>query len=167
MKTPTPKWCRNSSLGLVTKAKGSQGRGPKRVWEWRLTLPSEFSFWELESRWTPKPSESDFRGLNTLYWGFLYIIGNLLKCICLKWACMTHLDICNISYGKKKGQELNWQFDSRPQKVENRPEFCACRWSATHRWKALNESYNFALNLIPIRGLDKKIWPHKVVRVQP
>jgi hypothetical protein len=30
----------------------------------------------------------------------------------LKWACMTHLGNENISYGQKKGQESNCQFDS-------------------------------------------------------
>jgi hypothetical protein len=29
---------------------------------------------------------------------------------------MTHLDICNTSYGKKKGRESNWQFDSDHKK---------------------------------------------------
>jgi hypothetical protein len=29
---------------------------------------------------------------------------------------MGHLNICNTSYGKKKGWESNWQFDSRPIK---------------------------------------------------
>jgi hypothetical protein len=33
------------------------------------------------------------------------------------------------------------QFDSRPLKVGNRLNPGACRWSATHHWKALNESY--------------------------
>jgi hypothetical protein len=79
---------------------------------------------------------------------------------------MTRLDICNTSYGKKKGQESNWQFDSRPQKFGNRHDFRACRWSAIHRWKALDKSYNFALNLIPIRGPSKKLWLRKVVGVQ-
>jgi hypothetical protein len=40
---------------------------------------------------------------------------------CLKWACMSHLDTSNISYGQKKGQDSNCQFDSRPLKVGNRP----------------------------------------------
>jgi len=75
---------------------------------------------------------------------------------------MSHLDIYNTSYGKKKGQELNWQFDSRPLKVVNRPDTSVCRWSVTHHWKALNERYKFALDLIPIRGLSKKLWTHKV-----
>jgi hypothetical protein len=34
---------------------------------------------------------------------------------------MTHLDIYNTSYGQKKGQESNWQFDSRPRKVVGLP----------------------------------------------
>ncbi len=100
--------CHNPSLELVTKAKRSQGHGPRRVWEWRLTLPSELSFWELEFRWSLEPSESDFTGQKTSHWGVLYIIGKILKCKCLKWARMTRLDIWNISYGKKKGRESNW-----------------------------------------------------------
>jgi hypothetical protein len=44
---------------------------------------------------------------------------------------MTHLDIYNTSYGKKKGRESNWQFDSRSQKVGNQPNPCACKWRAT------------------------------------
>jgi len=70
---------------------------------------------------------------------------------------MGHLDICSTSYGKKKGWESNWQFDSRPLKIGIRPDLGACRWIATHRWKALKESYNFALDLIPIGGLSKEL----------
>jgi hypothetical protein len=47
--------------------------------------------------------------------------GKVLKCRCPKWPRMCHLDICSPSYGQKKGQESNWQFDSRPLKVGNRP----------------------------------------------
>jgi hypothetical protein len=68
-------------------------------------------------------------------WEVFYIIGKLLKRRCLKWACMTHLDIWNISYGQKKGRKSNWQFDFRPLKVENQPDLLACRWHATHCWK--------------------------------
>jgi hypothetical protein len=80
-------------------------RGPwvcKKMWEWTLTLPNELPFWELESRWTPKTLGSDCKGQKPLPWGILYIIGNLLKCRYPKWAHMTHLDICNTSYGQKK-----------------------------------------------------------------
>jgi hypothetical protein len=104
-----------------------------RLWEWTFTFPSEFSFWELESLWSPEFSKNNGRGQNPLYWGFLYIIGKLLKCRCLKQDCMTHLDIWNTSYGQKKGQKSNWQFDSRPLKVRNWPDFLVCRWRATYR----------------------------------
>jgi hypothetical protein len=125
----------------------------KSVREWTLTLPSELPFWVLESQWIPTFSEGDFRGPNPLDWKVLYIIGKPLKLRCLKWARMTHLNMWNISYGQMKGQESNWQFDSRPLKVGNRPDFLVFRWSATYRWKPLNEGYNFASNLIPIGGL--------------
>jgi hypothetical protein len=79
---------------------------------------------------------------------------------------MGHLDICNTSYVQKKGQESNWQFNSRPLKVGNRPNLGVCRGSATHHWKALKESYNFALDLVPIEGLSKELWPCEVPGVQ-
>jgi hypothetical protein len=95
------------------------------VKEWTLTLPSELPLWELESGWTPKFSESDWMGQNSLEWGVIYIIGNLLEHKCLKWACMTHLDTSNKIYGPKKGRESKWQLDSQPLKVWNRLDFHA------------------------------------------
>jgi hypothetical protein len=70
---------------------------------------------------------------------------------------MSHLDIYSTSYGKKKGWESNWQFDSRPLKVKNRLDPGVFRWSATHHWKDLKESYKFVLDLNPIRGLSKEL----------
>ncbi len=67
---------------------------------------------------------------------------------------------------KKKGLESNWQFDSWPLKVGNRPNPGACRWSVIHRWKALKENYKFALDLVPIGVLSKELWPHKVFGIQ-
>jgi len=119
-----------------------------------------------ESSGTPETLEFDYRGQITLHWGVLYIIEKLSKCRCRKWARMGHLDICITRYDKKKGWESNWQFDSRPLKVKNRPDPDACRWSVTHRWKALKESYKFSLNLILIEGLSKELWPCKVLGVQ-
>jgi len=40
-----------------------------------------------------------------------------------------------------------------------------CRWCATYLWKALNESYNFALDLISIGCLGKKLWAPKIAGV--
>jgi hypothetical protein len=135
------------------------------VREWTLTLPKELPLWELESQWTLKFSESNCRGQNSLDWNVCYIIEKLLERTCLKWARMTHLDIWNTSYGPKKGRESNWQFDSRPLKVGNQPDFRPCKWRATYGWKALNEGYNFALDLISIGGLKRKLWAPKVARV--
>jgi hypothetical protein len=97
---------------------------------------------------------------------FLYCLKKVLKWRCSKWPRMSHLDICSTSYGWKKGRESNWQFDFRPLKVRNRPDPGVCRWNATHRWKALKESYKFASDLIPIRGLNKKLWMPEVLGVQ-
>jgi hypothetical protein len=58
----------------------------------------------LESFGTPKNLELDCRGQNTLNWGVLYIIGKVLKCKCPKWPRMSHLDIRNTSYSRKKNR---------------------------------------------------------------
>jgi hypothetical protein len=128
------------------------------------THPPEMGTWV--SVGTPETSEFDCRGQNTSHCDVFYIIRKILKRRCRKWACMNHLDICITSYGKKKGRESNWQFDSRPLKVGNRPDPGACRWSANHHWKALDKSYKFASNLIPIGGLNKELWFRKLTDVQ-
>ncbi len=119
------------------------------------THTPEMGTWESSE--TPKTLELDCRGQNTSPWGILHIIAKLSKCKCRKWPHINHLDICSTSYGRKKGQESNWQFDSRPLKVGNQPDPGVCRWSATHRWKVIKENYKFSLDLIPIRGLRKKV----------
>jgi len=81
----------------------------------------------LESSGTPKNSELNCRGQKTSHWGVIYINEKVLKCTCQKWPRMSHLDICSPSYGQKKGRESNWQFDSRPLKVRNRPLSDVCR----------------------------------------
>jgi hypothetical protein len=107
---------------------------------------------DLESSETPKKSELDCRGQNTSHWGVLYIDRKVLKCRCPKWPRISHLDIFSPSYGQKKGRESNWQFDSWPLKVGNRPLPDFCRRNAMRHWKAFEESYNFGLNLTPIGG---------------
>jgi hypothetical protein len=147
--------CHNPSFGLATKTKACKVAGQKgnpgvkeSVREWALTFPKELPLWELDSRWTPKCSKSDCKGQNPMARGNIYTIEKLLKRRYLKWACITHLDIWNTIYGQKKGWESNCQFDSRPLKVKNWPNFLACRWRATYHWKALNEGYNFISDLI-------------------
>jgi hypothetical protein len=110
-----------------------------------------------ESFETPESSEFDYEGQNSSPWRIFYIIGKLLNCRCPKWAGMTHLDIYNTSYDQKKGRESNWQFDSRPLKVKNRPNSLMFRWHAIRRWKALDEGYHFGLDLVLIGGLHQKL----------
>jgi hypothetical protein len=57
------------------------------------------------------------------------------------------------------------KFDSRPLKVENFPNCLAFRWCATYHWKAFNEGYKFALDLILIGCLHTKLWLLKFVGV--
>jgi hypothetical protein len=35
----------------------------------------------------------------------------------------------------------------------------------TNRWKVLNKGYNFASDIIPIRGLHAKLWAPKFVKI--
>jgi hypothetical protein len=112
---------------------------------------------DLESFGIPENSGDDLKGQISFHWCVLYVIKKISKCKCPKWPHMSHLDICNSSYGQKKGRESNWQFDSRPLKVENRPLPDVAWTSATWRWKALEENYNFGLDLTPIKGRSWEI----------
>jgi hypothetical protein len=119
-----------------------------------------------ESFETFENSEFDYKGQNILSWSVLYTIRKVLKCKCRNWPRMCHSDISSINYTPKKGQESNWQFDSRPLKVKNRPDLDVCRWSVTHHWKSLERSYKFALDLHSIVNLSKELWTPKVPRFQ-
>jgi hypothetical protein len=76
---------------------------------------------DLESSGTHENSELDCRGQNTSHWGVLCINGKVLKFRCPKCPRKSHLNIFSPSYGQKKVQESNWQFDSQPLKVRNQP----------------------------------------------
>ncbi len=74
----------------------------------KLTLPKV-------GTWSPPglpKTQSLIVGVKTPCIGVLYTVGKVLKCRCPTWPRMSHLDICSPSYGQKKGQESNWQFDS-------------------------------------------------------
>jgi hypothetical protein len=155
-------------LGLRPRQGVARLRAKRKTWESNHMLPGTQVNSHVGS-WSPKRTlkflECDCRGQNSLYWRIIYIIGKLLKCQCLKWARITHLDIWNTSYGQKKGRELKWQFDSQPLKVGNQPDFLACKQSATYRWKVFDKGYNFALDRIAIRHLHRKLCASKVMGV--
>jgi hypothetical protein len=73
-------------------------------------LKTQSSIWRAKTARFEGPKQLDLKGV-------LGVIGKVLKCRCLNWPRIGHLDIWSPSYGQKKGRESNWQFDSRPQKV--------------------------------------------------
>jgi hypothetical protein len=66
---------------------------------------------------------------------------------------------------KRKAGSQIVKFDSRPLKVWNCPDFLALRWCVTYGWKALDEGYNFTLNLTLIESLHTKLCTPKVAGV--
>jgi hypothetical protein len=132
-------------------------------WENATPIPKSG---KMESSGTPENSEDDMRGQISSPWYVLYINEKLLKRRCSKWPRITHLDIYSPSYGQKKGRASNCQFDSRPLKVGNRPLPDVASRSATRRWKALNESYNFGLEFVPIQVWVEELWSSKVPGLQ-
>jgi hypothetical protein len=87
----------------------------------------------------------------------LDVVGKVLKRRYRKWPCIGHLDICRPSYGQKKGRESNWQFDSRPLKVGNRPLPDLRIDSAIRLWKDLDEGYKFGSDLVAIRPGSREL----------
>ncbi len=129
--------------------------------------PNTWKSGDLESSGTPECLELDSKGQNTSHWGVLGVIGKVLKRRYLKWPRIGHLDICSPSYGQKKGRESNWQFDSRPLKVGNRPLPDFRFGSATWRWKDLDKGYNFGLDLVAIQLRSRELCQFKVPGVPP
>jgi hypothetical protein len=64
-----------------------------------------------------------------------------------------------------KGRESKSEFDSWPLKIKNLSNLHAHRRHATYNWKALNKGYNFTLDLASIKGLQKKLWASKMMKV--
>jgi hypothetical protein len=122
---------------------------------------------DLESSETSECLGLDSEAQNTLHWGVLGVIEKVLKRRYRKWPRIGHLDIYNPSYGQKKGRESNWQFDSRPLKVGNRPFPNLRIESAIRRWKDLDEGYKFGSDVVTIRLCSRELWAPKVSGLQP
>jgi hypothetical protein len=134
------------------------------VWGWSPTLGKSE---DLESSGTLECSELDIKAQNTSHWGVLGVIEKVLKRRYRKWPRIGHLNICSQSYGQKKGRESNWQFDSRPLKVGNRPLPDLRIENAIRRWKDLDEGYNFGLDFVAIRLCSRELWAPKVPGLHP
>jgi hypothetical protein len=129
--------------------------------------PNTWKVGDLESSGTPECLELDRRTQNTSHWGVLGVIGKVLKRRYRKCPRIGHLDICRSSYGQKKGRESNWQFDSRPLKVGNRPLPEVRIESAIRRWKDHDEGYKFGSDLVSIRSCSRELWALKVLGLHP
>jgi hypothetical protein len=69
-------------------------------------------------------------------------------------------------YSHSRNGELGVLWDSRNFRVRFQGSKNLALRRSSCNWKALNESYKFASDLIPIRGLSKELWTHKVPGVQ-
>jgi hypothetical protein len=88
-----------------------------------------------------------------------------LKRRCLKWARWPIWTPETHVMAKRRVRSQIEPIWLSPLKVKNCLDFLTCRWHETYYWKALDEGYNFALNLILIRGLHAKLWVPKVAGV--
>jgi len=112
---------------------------------------------DLKSVGTLECLELDSKAQNTSHLGVLGVIGKALKRRYRKWPRIGHLDLCCPSYGQKKGRESNWQFDSRPLKVGNRPLPNIGIESAIRRWKDLDEGYKIDSDLVAIKLCSREL----------
>ncbi len=163
----------NTWKGIVGRNKtwgryiGSKDVVATPLWPSVGVKPNTSKVGDLESSGTPECLEFDRKAQNTSHWGILGVIGKFLKRRYRKWHRIGHLDICSPSYGQKKGRESNWQFDSRPLKVWNRPLPNVRFEIATWRWKDLDEGYNFGSDLVAIRLCNQELWAPKVPGLHP
>ncbi len=91
----------------------------------------------LESSGTPEDSKDDCRGQNTSHWGVLYTIEKVLKCKCPKWSRMSHLDICNPSYGQKKLMPVWLPTTKSRESTRSRPALGECDTALERSWREL------------------------------
>jgi hypothetical protein len=110
--------CHNLNLGLATKAKAWKGACQKGSPGVTSHVPGSVKKCEGLNLHIPKWAPTlgvgismDSRIFRKWFQGSkpirlrssLYPWKKILECRCLKWACVTHLDTWNISYGQKKG----------------------------------------------------------------
>jgi hypothetical protein len=136
------------------------GEGAKDETQW---LPSALPLWELYSYESCECSEPWLERKASTKLGPHDTINKALKCKCLKWARIVHLNLIFMNYDQKKGWESNWEFDFRPQ-------IPWMQWSndvwlgrVIHHWKDLFEGYLciFFKNLIWKIYEHPKFWDNK------
>jgi hypothetical protein len=159
----------NKTLDILNKSYSSPMNNgvATPLWPSVGVKPNTPKVGDLESSGTPECLGFDNKAQNTSHWDVLGVIEKVLKRRYRKWPRIGHLDIYNPSYGQKKGRESNWQFDSRPLKVRNRPLPDLRIENAIRLWKDLDEGYKFGLDLVSIRLCSRDLWAPKVPGLQP
>ncbi len=147
---------------VITISKLTKRTVAPLLWPSVGVKPNTWKSWELESSGTPECSELDSKGQNTSHRGVLGVIGKVLESRYRKWPLIGNSKSCSPSYGQKEGRESNWQFDSWPLKVGNRPLTNVRFECATWGWKDLDEGYNFGLDLVAIQLCSRELWQFKV-----
>jgi hypothetical protein len=139
----------------VWAKKGARECG--KMWEWTLTLPNELPFWgvgvPVDSRnFKKRLQRSKPLALrNSLYhWKSIEVQMSEMG----SHDPFGHLQHKLWAKERPRVKLVVWL---PPWEVRNRLDSLACRWRVTHRWKALNEGYNFDSDLVPIGGLHKKL----------
>jgi len=92
------------ALGSWPRQKGLKSAGQEEC-EKEDTLSQVSSFF---GNWNPSGLLNLQRTIAKIKTPHIEELFISLESYCLKWAHMTRLDICNTSYGKKKGWESNW-----------------------------------------------------------
>jgi hypothetical protein len=128
------------------------------VKEWTLTLPSEPPLSELKSRWTPKFSGKDCKGQNSLNW-------NVIETWMSKVGQHHPFGHLKHKLWPKERSEVKLTIWLSTTKSQESTNFLMCMWHVTYHWKAFDEGYNFALDLISIRGFHTKLWGPKIAGV--
>ncbi len=154
VRTESEAW--KSHFNVVGNVGGCEGMNP------HSQMGSHFGSWSLNGL----PNfQKTIIGVKTHFFGkFLTPLKSSWN-INVKMGSHITFEYLKHKLWSKKGRESKCQFDSWPLKIKNRPNLLMCKWCATYRWKALNESSNFTLDLTSIGGLDKKLWTSKVARV--
>jgi hypothetical protein len=128
-----------------------------------------FSKWELGSSPRLPKLQSSIAKVKTLCMEAFFISLESYQSVDvengLAWAILTSL--AQVMAKRKAGSQTN-RFDSRPPKVGKWPYPTPMHVGGVRHAVGKNSTrgYKFALNLIPIRGLGKKLWLRKVAKVQ-
>jgi hypothetical protein len=105
-----------------------------------------------------KFSKSNLKGQNSLDW-------KVLEMKMFKMVLHDPFDYLQHKLWPKEGSGVKLSIWFSTTKSREYIEICACKRHVTYCWKALTKGYNYFINFTSIKGLHKKLWASKVMRV--